>query len=119
MKLLNSKPMIRFSATALSLAFGLLFAASAAISADRWSEPEQTEGFVDTIEGTFDGLDLKTKNIWISDMIYRIDRGIKVKGTAKKLGLITDLRQGELIKATLRENEKVPEIPYVILIERQ
>ncbi len=79
--------------------------------------PEET--VVGRVEGPLDGLDLKTRHIWISDTVYILDRTVRVKGTTKKLGLITDLKSGEVIKATLRRNEDQPAIPIVTLIERQ
>jgi hypothetical protein len=78
-------------------------------------EPENSN----TVTGTFDGLDLKEKRIWVSDMVYLLDGTVSVKGTSVKLGLITDLKQGETIKVYLRENEDDVYVPYVTKIERQ
>lgn len=119
MKILNSKTMIRTSATALSLAICLFLTGAATVMAQTGDGTEQTEAFARTVEGPFDGLDLKTKHVWINDTVYKLDRRVRVKGTHKKLGLITDLKQGERITATLRPNDDQPTIPYVILIERQ
>lgn len=76
-------------------------------------------GISNTVTGTFDGLDLKQKRIWISDMVYLLDDSVSVRGTSVKLGLLTDLKQGETIKAYLRENEADIYVPYVTKIERQ
>jgi hypothetical protein len=119
MKILNSKTMIRTSATALSLVLCLFLADTATLWAETGDGVGQAEAFDPIVYGPFDGLDLKTRRVWINDTVYLLDSRVKVKGTHKKLGLITDLKQGETIRATLRPNEDQPIIPYVILIERQ
>ena len=78
-------------------------------------EESEHEGVV---VGPFDGVDLKAKRIWINDMVYLLDREVKVKGTSTKLGLMSDLKLGEKVRVTLEPNEETPSIPYVVLIER-
>jgi hypothetical protein len=119
MKLMNTNSKILSSAAALAVMLCLsmfcvtyLWAASGHVS-------DPSEASSESVEGSFDGLDLKARSIWINDMVYKLDLRVKVKGTSNKLGLITDLKQGETIRATLRPNEHQPAIPYVILIERQ
>ena len=73
---------------------------------------------VETIVGTVDGLDLKKQRIWINDRRYLISRSTKVKGTSTKIGLITDLKQGETVKAEIQPNEDGSS-PYVTTIYRQ
>jgi len=102
--------------TALVLSFGLL---TPAMSVNAAGSGTQTEEALQTVTGPFDGLDLKAGRIWINDMVYLLDIRVRVKGTASKLGLITDLKSGETIKATIRENLEQPTIPIVTLIERQ
>ncbi len=87
----------------------------AAISFEPENEPEASN----VVEGTFDGIDLKQKRIWIGDMVYLLDSTVSVRGTSVKLGLITDLKVGEIVKAHLRENVENEYIPYVVEIERQ
>ena len=72
----------------------------------------------ETIVGTVDGLDLKKQRIWIGDRRFLISRSTKVKGTPTKLGLITDLKQGETVKAEVQPNRDGP-TPYVTIIYRQ
>ncbi|MCU7851455.1 MAG: hypothetical protein KZQ80_04500 [Candidatus Thiodiazotropha sp. (ex Monitilora ramsayi)] len=86
---------------------------------DEFSGDLSYGGQEQVVTGPFDGLDLKTKQIWINDMVYLMDSSMKVIGTSVKLGLITDIKQGEEIKATLVPNQKSPSVPYVIKIERQ
>jgi hypothetical protein len=81
-------------------------------------EPEDEPEASNVVKGSFDGLDLKKKKIWIGDMIYLLDDAVTVQGTSVKLGLITDLKQGEIIRAHLRENVENEFIPYVVKIER-
>ena len=78
-------------------------------------EDHEAEGVV---VGSFDGVDLKARRVWVDDMVYVLDRGVKVKGTSTKLGLMRDLKMGERVKVTLQPNEETPSIPYVVLIER-
>ena len=73
---------------------------------------------LETIEGTFDGLDLKKRRIWIGDRRFLINQSTKVKGTATKLGLITDLKQGEMVKAEIQPDDD-GSTPYVTTIYRQ
>lgn len=116
MKLLNSKRVILTSAMALSFALAISLSVPTAVSAG--DNGKQTEASTNVFEGPFDDLDLKSRNIWINDIVYLLDAKVKVKGTHKKLGLITDLKPGERIRATFRENPRMPSIPYIILIER-
>jgi hypothetical protein len=122
MKSTNSKSFIHTSFVALSIVLCLLMGGTSYLWAGSSNDAGQIEGLegVDgVVEGSFDALDLKARRIWINDMVYKLDRNVKVKGTHRKLGLITDLKAGEIIKATLLPNEDQPTIPYVMLIERQ
>lgn len=83
------------------------------------SDAMSAEVFQDVVIGPFDGLDLKQRFIWINDTVYALDRTVKIKGTSTKLGLLSDLKAGEELKATLAPNEKTPSIPYVLMIERR
>jgi hypothetical protein len=76
------------------------------------------DGFEQSVTGSFDGVNLKEKRIWIGDMVYLLDGNVRVRGTSTKLGLLSDLRQGEEVTATLRPNEDGP-TPYVVEIIRQ
>jgi hypothetical protein len=119
MKLSNPKPLIRTSAIAFSLMLGLMLVSPLGYSAGRGGkEPVQSAAFENVIEGPFDGLSLEEQRIWIDDTVYLLDRNVKVKGTSKKLGLITDLKKGEWVRATLRQNSDPAKKPYVIMIER-
>ena len=122
MKSTNSKSFIHTSFVALSIVFCLLMGGTSYLWAESSNDAGQIEGLEGhdgVVEGPFDGLDLKARRIWINDMVYKLDRNVKVKGTHRKLGLITDLKAGEIIKVTLLPNEDQPTIPYVMLIERQ
>jgi hypothetical protein len=116
MKLLTSKTVICSLATAISLV--LFLSIPVAFSAGNGDMGEPSETPANVFVATFDGLDLKSRIIWIGDMVFRLDAKVKVKGTQKKLGLITDLKEGERIRATFRQNPSEPNIPYVTLIER-
>ena len=118
MKLLNSKRVILTSATALAFVLALSLSVPATVSAGDGDNGEQIGTSTNVFEGPFDGLDLKSRSIWINDIAYLLDAKVKVKGTHKKLGLITDLKQGERIRATFRENPSMPSVPYITLIER-
>jgi hypothetical protein len=103
------------SLLSLVVAFGVMTLPQPVVAAGLNGESESSN----TVTGTFDGLDLKQKRIWISDMVFLLDSAVSVKGTSVKLGLITDLKQGETVKAYLRENEADEYVPYVTKIERQ
>lgn len=77
-----------------------------------------TEGGENTVIGQFDGLNLKDKRIWVDDTVYLLDSGVKVVGTSTKLGLITDIKQGEQVRIIVRPGESGT-IPYVTQIYRQ
>lgn len=119
MKLMRSKGVI--SQTLLVWVVGLCLALTVASVSWAQDGPEALEGDWESlvITGPFDGLDVKSRKIWINDMVYNLVRGVKVKGTASKLGLLSDLKQGEEVKVTIQPNEKTPNIPNVVLIERQ
>jgi hypothetical protein len=122
MKSTNSKSFIHTSFVALSIVLCLLMGGGSYLWAGSNSDAGQLkglDGLEGVVEGPLDGLDLKARRIWINDMVYMLDRKVKVKGTHSKLGLITDIKPGEVIKATLHPNEDQPTIPYVMLIERQ
>ncbi|MCU7915461.1 MAG: hypothetical protein KZQ65_06045 [Candidatus Thiodiazotropha sp. (ex Gloverina cf. vestifex)] len=111
------KKLIRFPKIfALMVVACIVLALPFSVSADNRVE---FDDFEESISGPLDGLDLKKKWIWVDDMIYYLDRNVKVKGTSTKLGLIMDLKQGEVVKLRLRPNDKEPSIPYVVLIERE
>lgn len=119
MKLMRSKGVIPQAVLVWVVGLCLTLAVASVSWAQEGAEaPEgDSEGLV--VVGPFDGLDLKSKKIWINDMVYHLARSVKVKGTSSKLGLITDLKQGEEVKVTLQPNEKTPSIPFAVLIERQ
>jgi len=122
MKSTNSKSFIHTSFVALSIVLCLLVGGSSYLWAGSNIDAGQLnglDGLEGVVEGPLDGLDLKARRIWINDVVYMLDRKVKVKGTHRKLGLITDLKPGEIIKATLLPNEDQPNIFYVMLIERQ
>jgi hypothetical protein len=118
MKLMNTKVVLTKIVTVWLMGLSLSLSAIAIAWAQESSDAMLTGAFENVVVGPFDGLDLKTREIWIDDMVYILDRSVKVKGTSTKLGLITDLKPGEEVRATLQPNEKTPSIPYVILIER-
>jgi hypothetical protein len=81
-----------------------------------WAE---TETELQVVEGSFDGVNQEKNRLWISDKVFILDPAVRVKGGPNKLSLLSDLKQGERIKATLSSNEQKPSMPYVILIERE
>ncbi len=117
MKLKSAKA--RIGQTAMAWMVAIFVSLSSSVWAQSDSDGLDEEGFKDTVEGPFDGLNLKAHRIWINDTVYILDRSVRVKGTSTKLGLITDLKQGEPVKARLSPNDETPSIPYVIFIERQ
>lgn len=118
MKPTNTKAVV--SKTLLAWIMGLCLLVSS--SATLWAQDESYEGgdedFQSVVEGPFDGVDLKARRIWVNDTVYVLDRAARVEGTSTKLGYISDLKAGEVIRVTLTPNEKTPSIPNVILIER-
>jgi hypothetical protein len=120
MKLINTKAVTKhFLLRLMGFGLCLLLAASPMSWAQDATDALSAEAFTNEVVGPFDGLDLKARQIWINDMVYILDRGVKVKGTPTKLGLIADLKMGEEVKVTLKPNKETPSIPYVVLIERQ
>jgi hypothetical protein len=97
--------------------YGFTFPAAVA-AGPAYATARQQSSAVETVDGSFDGLDLKKRWIWISDVRYVYDGSTKIKGTSTKLGLITDLKQGERVKAEIKPNEDGHE-PYVVIIYRQ
>lgn len=75
-------------------------------------------GAVETVVGTVDGIDLKLNRIWINDRRFLVNRLTKVNGTSTKLGLITDLKEGETVKAEFT-TDKDGSTPVISIIYRQ
>ncbi|KRT55384.1 hypothetical protein [endosymbiont of Ridgeia piscesae] len=71
------------------------------------------------ISGPFDGVNLKRRRIWIDDTVFSMSRKLRVVGTSKKLGLLSDLRQGEAIKALVTRGEDKNGLREVLEIRRQ
>jgi hypothetical protein len=67
--------------------------------------------------GTFDGYSSKAERLWVSDTVYQYTRTLKVIGTPKKVGLLSDIKWGETVEIQyeLREGQ----IPLVTVIYRQ
>lgn len=72
----------------------------------------------ESVTGQFDGMNMKTNQIWVDDMVYLLSRPVNVVGTPTKLGLLSDIKQGEAVTLKLKYNNKTPSQPYVIKIER-
>jgi uncharacterized lipoprotein YehR (DUF1307 family) len=96
----------------------LVFPLTASAQEYQMEEPSE-ETSDDTATGSFDGVDLKEKLIWVNDTVYAMESNVKVKGTSTKVGLLSDLKQGEVVKVYLMPNEDDPSVPFVTLIERQ
>lgn len=117
MNSINTKLVTHKGLIVLLMWFSLLLSGSLlwAEEADGVENPEADEGLV---MGPFDGVSMKERTIWINDRSYTLDRSVRVEGTASKLGLMSDLKQGEEIKARVIPNDDRPNRPIVILIER-
>jgi hypothetical protein len=116
MKLMNMKAVAGQVALAWLLALCLALAGATTVWAE--SATDEAEASQEAIVGSFDGVDVKAQRIWVDDWMYLLDASVKVKGTATKLGLLSDIKQGERIRLRLLPNSEEPNTPYVTLIER-
>ena len=88
----------------------------------RYSSMDQQEDVrreSDDDSGPFDGFDLKTRKVWINDMVYRMHPRMRVVGTAKKLGLLSDIKQGEIVSITVIPTDTESSIPVLAEIRRR
>jgi hypothetical protein len=69
-------------------------------------------------EGSFDGYDPKGGVVWVDDMTFKMADNFKVIGTSKKLGLLSDVKQGEPV-ILLFEERGYRKIPLAIELRRQ
>jgi hypothetical protein len=69
-------------------------------------------------DGPFDGYDKKGGVLWVDDMTFKIADNFKVIGTSKKLGLLSDVKQGEQV-ILLFEERGYRKIPLAIELRRQ
>jgi hypothetical protein len=119
MKPINTTVIARKTLPVFLMVFSLLFSGTGQLWAQEAEEGAEEGKYGNMIIGPFDGVDLNAGRIWINDSVFFLDKAVTVKGTSTKLGLLSDLKQGETVKATLKPNEKRPNIPYVLVIERQ
>lgn len=68
--------------------------------------------------GSFDGYDSKAGLVWVNDKVFELSDGLKVIGTAKKAGVLSDIRQGEPVTILYGEAGRKG-IPVAIEIRRQ
>lgn len=118
MNSIDTKSVTRKSLLVFILALGLFLSASA-LWAQEAGGSMGAEADDSVVIGPFDGVSLEDRTIWINDRSYTLDRAVRVEGTPTKLGLLSDLKQGEEIQARVVPNDDRPNRPIVILIERQ
>jgi hypothetical protein len=70
------------------------------------------------LAGEFDGYDKKEKLIWVGEDVFHYDSGLKVVGTATKLGLLSEIKIGEKVRV-LAKGRGQGKIPMAIEIHRQ
>jgi hypothetical protein len=68
-------------------------------------------------EGIFDGHNPKTGNLWVSDHVYQYTVKLKVVGTSKKAGLLSDIRRGEPVFVTYMKRQG--QVPLAVEIRRK
>jgi hypothetical protein len=68
--------------------------------------------------GKFGGYDEKEKLLWVDEDVLYYGFGVKVVGTATKLGLLSEIKLGEKVTAVVKSRGK-KKIPMVIEIHRQ
>lgn len=95
---------------------GMLFATDA-ISQPAGQGIVQEEQSLRQESGSFGGYNKKTGRFWVGDRVYQFDTKLKVTGTSKKLGLLSDIRQGELV--VVHFLMRSVEIPFAFEVKRQ
>jgi hypothetical protein len=79
--------------------------------------PEQEAG-TKMHGGTYDGIDKKTKRIWIGDRVFRSNDYLQVVGSPSKAGLLSDIAANEKIGVEYLSGGNST-IPLAIRIYRQ
>jgi len=96
---------------------GILLAAGASSPIEQ-SGMEQDESKSNLREGSFDGYDKQAGLIWVNDMVFQLTDKLNVIGTSKKVGLLSDMQQGEPV-ILLFEDRGSRQIPLAIELRRQ
>ncbi len=78
----------------------------------------ESEAAPNVRRGSFDGYDKKIGRVWVDDMAFRYSDQTKVIGTASKLGLISDIKQGETV-SVMFEGAGDTQPPFALEIRRQ
>jgi hypothetical protein len=68
--------------------------------------------------GPFYGYDKKSGKIWIDDRAYTAHRALRVQGTSKKLGLLSDIKRNERVGFTTVPASGKTRLPEIIEIRR-
>ena len=88
----------------------------------QWGQQQTTQNSGDGLQeviGQFDGYNAKLRRVWIDDKAYDVHHGLKVVGTPKQLGLLSDIEPGEVIGFITRYNPKTPRKPVLLEIHRR
>jgi hypothetical protein len=118
MKSTNTRVVVQKALPILLMVLGLFLSGTTSLWAQDVDDGIERGVFGNYAVGSFDGVNLKERRIWIDDTLYALDRSVQVEGTSTKLGLLSDLKQGETIKASFQPNEKEPGLHIVTVIER-
>ena len=70
-------------------------------------------------KGPFNGYDPKAKEVWIDDMVYRMHTGLRVVGTPTKLGLLSEIKNGEIVRYSYIPANDGSSIPLLTEIRRR
>ncbi|MCU7844148.1 MAG: hypothetical protein KZQ93_09950 [Candidatus Thiodiazotropha sp. (ex Monitilora ramsayi)] len=69
-------------------------------------------------QGPFDGYDKDKALIWVDDKLYQIEGNLKVVGTPSKIGLLSNIQQGETVKIIIEDRGPM-KLPVVIELHRK
>lgn len=95
---------------------GILLAMDAA-SQSAGQEVVREEQALSQESGSFNGYSKKSNRLWVNDRVYLYKENLKVIGTSKKIGLLSDIRLGEPVVINFLTRSE--QIPLVFEIKRQ
>jgi hypothetical protein len=81
--------------------------------------PEHPENASYVTSGPYYGYSPQSGKIWINDKAYLKHPEIKVEGHGTKLGMLSSIKEGEVVEFITVPNKDKPNLPFVVMIRRQ
>ena len=118
MKSHRTVQVLGYSLVALLLCFESVCVVAANGASQAPATEEQAQRSLVEATGSFDGYSKQSNCVWVSDTVFQIVGSLKVVGTSTKVGLLSDIKEGETV-TILYEKNGANQIPTAVEIRRK